>query len=61
MNNFCEFGGPKNAIGIYQNGGWAEYVRAHVSQVTKVPEYLSLDQGFSLLYPYLNMYTASDE
>ncbi|XP_065218462.1 uncharacterized protein LOC135844243 [Planococcus citri] len=44
-NNFCKGGGSENAIGIVQNGGWAEYVKAHVSQVTKIPDHLSLEQA----------------
>lgn len=42
QTNFCQLGGPKYAIGVGVNGGWAEYVKAHVSQVTKLPENLSL-------------------
>lgn len=52
--NFCVEGSLKHTIGIASNGGWAEYVKVHVSLVAKVPDEVLLNQGiifFSSILP----------
>ncbi|XP_057670169.1 D-altritol 5-dehydrogenase-like [Diorhabda carinulata] len=48
--HFCNNGGINNTIGIFQNGGWANYALAPVHQVYKVPDYITLEQA-ALLEP----------
>ncbi|KAJ8954635.1 hypothetical protein NQ314_007034 [Rhamnusium bicolor] len=43
--HYCLIGGINNTIGIYRNGGWAEYVLAPLVQVHKIPDSITLEQG----------------
>ncbi|KAK7862918.1 hypothetical protein R5R35_003255 [Gryllus longicercus] len=43
--HYCEVGGLNNTIGIYRNGGWANYCVVPNNQVFKLPEKISLEQA----------------
>ncbi|CAH1107905.1 unnamed protein product [Psylliodes chrysocephalus] len=43
--HFCPIGGISNTIGIYRNGGWAEYCVAPIVQVHKVSDTITLEQA----------------
>lgn len=43
--HYCKEGGINNTIGIYRNGGWAEYVLAPDYQVHRVPDKVTFQQG----------------
>ncbi|XP_074025911.1 D-altritol 5-dehydrogenase [Leptinotarsa decemlineata] len=43
--HFCRVGAVRNTVGIYQNGGWAEYVLAPVNQVHKLSDDITLEQA----------------
>ncbi|XP_018563106.1 D-arabinitol dehydrogenase 1-like [Anoplophora glabripennis] len=43
--HYCLVGGINNTIGIYRDGGWAEYALAPVRQVHKIPEAITLEQA----------------
>ena len=40
--HFCETGGIRSTIGIWKNGGWANYCRVTSSLVYKVPDSISM-------------------
>ncbi|XP_063242632.1 D-altritol 5-dehydrogenase-like [Bacillus rossius redtenbacheri] len=48
--HFCETGGINNTIGLWRNGGWAEFCLAPESQVLKLPDTITLKQA-SLMEP----------
>jgi len=43
--HFCKAGGINTTIGIFKDGGWADYVVCPESQVHKLPETISLEQA----------------
>jgi len=43
--HFCKAGGINNTIGIFQDGGWANYAKAPVNQVHKLPDTISPEQA----------------
>lgn len=43
--HFCQTGGINNTIGIYRDGGWANYALAPEEQVHKLPDSITLEQG----------------
>lgn len=43
--HYCETGGINSTVGIYCNGGWAQYCKAPSSQVYKLPDNISVEQG----------------
>ncbi|KAJ8958447.1 hypothetical protein NQ318_002234 [Aromia moschata] len=43
--HFCLIGGINNTIGIYRNGGWADYAVVPIVQVHKVPDSIDLQQA----------------
>lgn len=43
--HYCKDGGINNTIGIYRNGGWAEYVLAPDYQVHRLPDKITFEQG----------------
>ncbi|PSN51331.1 hypothetical protein C0J52_15719 [Blattella germanica] len=60
----CKNGGLNNAVGMYRNGGWAQYCRVPAAQVYKLPSNIPLDQdtGFDIVTPQeLKKYRSKDE
>ncbi len=49
--NYCVTGGLRGTVGIFTDGGWAEYVEVPVNQVATLPPGISLKQGV-LCEPY---------
>ena len=49
--HFCKTGGIRSTVGIWKNGGWANYCRVASSLVYKVPESISLDKAV-LIEPF---------
>lgn len=43
--HYCKSGGINNTIGIYKDGGWAEYVLVPEKQVHKLTENISLEHA----------------
>ncbi|CAH1168720.1 unnamed protein product [Phyllotreta striolata] len=43
--HFCPVGGILNTVGIYRNGGWAEYCLVSLTQVHRIPNNVSLEQA----------------
>ncbi|KAJ9574653.1 hypothetical protein L9F63_008185 [Diploptera punctata] len=43
--HYCSGGGIDKCIGIYQDGGWAQYCIAPADQIHKLPENISLKQA----------------
>ncbi|CAH0549581.1 unnamed protein product [Brassicogethes aeneus] len=43
--HFCKIGGINNTIGIFRDGGWANYALAPEEQVHKLPEKITLEQA----------------
>jgi len=43
--HYCKVGGINNTIGIFRDGGWAQYVLAPEAQVHKLPDSISLEQA----------------
>ncbi|XP_063926519.1 D-altritol 5-dehydrogenase-like [Zophobas morio] len=43
--HFCKIGGINNTIGIYRDGGWANYVVCPEDQVHKLPDTITLEQA----------------
>lgn len=43
--HYCKIGGLNNTIGIYRNGGWAQYCLVPEEQVHKLPETIAIEQG----------------
>ncbi|XP_019878621.1 D-altritol 5-dehydrogenase-like [Aethina tumida] len=43
--HFCQTGGINNTIGIYRDGGWANYALAPEEQVHKLPDSITLEQA----------------
>ncbi|XP_047097424.1 D-arabinitol dehydrogenase 1-like [Schistocerca piceifrons] len=43
--HYCSAGGINSTIGIYCNGGWAQYCTAPDTQVYKLPDNIALEQG----------------
>ncbi|KAJ8978684.1 hypothetical protein NQ317_015652 [Molorchus minor] len=52
-STFLPGGGINNTVGIFRNGGWAEYAVVPVGQVHKVPDNITLpqDTGYTLITP----------
>ncbi|KAF2899401.1 hypothetical protein ILUMI_06776 [Ignelater luminosus] len=42
---FCKASGVTNAIGVYKNGGWAQYVLVPEHQVFKIPQSVSIEKA----------------
>jgi NADPH:quinone reductase-like Zn-dependent oxidoreductase len=38
-------GGISSTIGIWKDGGWAQYCKLAAEQVHKVPDHITLEQG----------------
>ncbi|KAG5880769.1 hypothetical protein JTB14_012649 [Gonioctena quinquepunctata] len=43
--HFCQIGAVSNTVGVYQNGGWADYVLVPVNQVHKLNDNITLEQA----------------
>lgn len=43
--HFCKVGSLDNTIGIYRNGGWAEYALVPEKQVHKLPNGIGLEEA----------------
>ncbi|CAH1959223.1 unnamed protein product [Acanthoscelides obtectus] len=43
--HFCATGGISNTVGIYRDGGWANYALVPVGQVHKLPDKITLQQA----------------
>nr|CAI5861993.1 unnamed protein product [Callosobruchus analis] len=43
--HFCATGGISNTVGIYRDGGWANYALVPVNQVHKIPDKITLEQA----------------
>ncbi|XP_028127953.1 D-altritol 5-dehydrogenase [Diabrotica virgifera virgifera] len=43
--HYCSIGGISNTIGIFRNGGWANYCVAPVDQVHKLSDSITLEQA----------------
>lgn len=49
--HFCKTGGIRSTIGIWKNGGWANYCRVSSSLVYKVPDDIKLSKA-ALIEPF---------
>jgi len=43
--HYCQVGGINNTVGIWRDGGWAQYCKVAAEQVYKVPENITLEQA----------------
>jgi NADPH:quinone reductase-like Zn-dependent oxidoreductase len=43
-------GGINKTVGIWSNGGWAQYCKVAAEQVHKLPDNITLEQGNVWLY-----------
>lgn len=43
--HLCKVGGINNTVGIWKDGGWAQYCKLAAEQVHKVPHHITLEQA----------------
>ncbi|XP_069684513.1 uncharacterized protein [Periplaneta americana] len=43
--HFCKIGGINNTVGIWSDGGWAQYCKVPCDQVHKLPDSITLEQA----------------
>lgn len=48
--HLCESGGINSTIGIFTNGGWAQFCKVPAKQVYRVPDEMPLQRGMTNVY-----------
>lgn len=44
--HYCNIGGIQNTVGIHRDGGWATYALVPTNLVQKLPDSITLEQGY---------------
>lgn len=51
--HICELGGMNSTIGIYQDGGWAQYCKVPDTQIFVLPDEITFQQG--MIYVHIQL------